>query len=284
MSRPTIKNRAQLAHMRRAGLVVAKIHAALRGACRPGVTGSQLDALVRQVTAEAGAQPNFLGYHGFPGAVCLSVNDTVVHGIPAEKPLEAGDLVSFDCGASVTGEGANWHADAAFTMVVPGADRSPRGERAAELNRMTEGAMWAGIAALAGARRVGEVGAAIEDYVQLAGEDAGWTPGIIEGYAGHGIGRDLHEAPTVYNYRTRGRTERVKPGMVLCVEPMLVAGDLSTRVLGDDWAVVTTDGADAAHWEHTVAILPGGISVLTSPDGGREGLAPFGVEPVRLAP
>lgn len=278
MARPGIKTPAQLLHMRRAGLVVAQVHQALREACVPGATQRQLDALAHQVTLAAGARPNFLGYNGFPGSVCISVNDMIVHGIPNDTPLAEGDIVSFDCGAVVTGDGREWHSDAAFTMIVG----HPRSGRQVELNEVTEKSMWAGVAALDGAKRVGEVGAAVEDYVDTAEADFGWLPGIIEGYTGHGIGNHLHEDPAVYNYRTRGRTERVRPGMVLCVEPMLVAGKIGTRVLDDDWGVVTADGSDASHWEHTVAITDRGISVLTAPDFGRAGLAAFGVVPVEL--
>lgn len=278
MARPTVKTASQLGYMRQAGLVVAKVHAALRQACAPGVTGRELDQIVYDLTIAEGARPNFLNYNGFSGSVCISVNDVVVHGIPDDTAIREGDIVSFDCGAAVRAEGKDWHADAAFTMIV-GQARSPRQD---ELNQVTEKSMWAGVAAFDGARRVGEVGAAVEDYVDTAQYDFGWTPGIIEGYTGHGIGSHLHEDPAVYNYRTRGRSDRIRPGMAFCVEPMLVGGDIGTRVLDDDWAVVTVDGADASHWEHTVAIVPGGISVLTALDFGRAGLEPFGVVPVEV--
>lgn len=282
MPRIDLKTPTEIRRMRQAGLVVAQVHAALRAECRPGITQRELDQVVTDVTRAAGAEPNFLNYHGFSGSVCISVNDVIVHGIPSDDALKKGDLVSFDCGAVITVDGEEWHSDAAFTMFVGGAPEGATGKRAAELNDVTEQSMWAGIAALASARRVGDVGAAIEDYVAAAGAEIGWEPGIIEGYTGHGIGRHLHEDPTVYNYRTRGRTERVRPGLVICVEPMLVAGHIDTRVLDDEWAVVTADGQLASHWEHTVAVLDDGISVLTAPDGGVAGLAPFGITPILL--
>lgn len=264
-------------YMRQAGLVVARVHAALRDACQPGITTKELDQVAYECTVANEALPNFLGYQGFSGSVCISVNDEIVHGIPGSRTIEDGDIVSFDCGAKVKGRGRQWHADAAFTMIVG----QPRAPRAASLNSVTEGAMWAGIAALATAKKVNDVGGAVEDYVEAQAVDLGWMPGIIEGYAGHAIGNHLHEDPLVYNYRTR-RSPRLGSGMAVCVEPMLVAGEIDTRVLRDDWTVVTVDGSVAAHWEHTVGISEAGISVLTAPDYGRSGLAPFGVLPVSL--
>lgn len=256
--------------MRQAGLVVADVHHALREACAPGVTTAELDAIVADVISHGGAEPNFLNYHGFPGTVCISVNEEIVHGIPGERVLQEGDIVSFDCGAKIRDGKDWWHSDAAITLTVGAADKRLR-----ELNKVTEGSMWAGIAALATGRKLDDVGGAIEDYVEEHSDF-----GLIEGYTGHGIGRSLHEAPTVYNYRTRGRSEKIRPGMVLCIEPMVVAGDISTRVLADEWTVVSADGEFSAHWEHTVAVLPHGISVLTAPDFGRARLAPYGITPV----
>lgn len=279
---PAAKGPAEIGYQREAGLVVADVHSALRDACVPGVTLNQLDQIAYEATVARGADPNFLGYQGFPASVCISVNDVIVHGIPSDRELSEGDMVSFDCGASVQREGRPWHADAAFTCTAGELPKNAAGKRAAELDSVTEQSMWAGIAALAGARLIGEVGAAIEDYVEAAGNELGWTPGIIEGYTGHGIGNRLHEEPTVYNYRVRGRTPKVTAGLVICIEPMLVAGEIDTVVADDEWAVLTADGSLAAHWEHTVAVLDEGISVLTAPDSGLAGLAPFGVVPIDL--
>lgn len=289
--------------MRQAGQVVAAIHSALLEATAVGVSTAELDAIVAEVVARHGAHPNFLHYQGFPATVCISVNSEVVHGIPGRRRLELGDIVSYDCGAYVVRDGKQWHADAAVTTVVGDPpitdaqftagtqlDDELPGVAAEVLRRrrtlcdLTRGSMWAGLAAVADARRVGEISAAVEDYVDDASPDIalsqGWTPEIIEGYTGHGIGRHLHEAPSVYNYRTRGRSPRIVPGMALCIEPMVIAGDSTSAVLDDDWTVVTVNGTDAAHWEHTVAIGEAGISVLTSPDGGATGLAPFGIVPI----
>ena len=258
------KTAEQVQVMRRAGLVVAAAHAAVRDAVQAGVTTADLDAVAAEVIREAGATPSFLGYHGYPATLCVSVNDEIVHGIPGPRVLEPGDVVSVDCGAIVDG----WHGDAAFTIVLPEADPAD-----VALSDATEQAMWAGIAALAKGERVGEVGDAVEDVVAASG-----TPyGIVQEYVGHGIGSAMHQPPEVLNYRTRERGPRLRAGLCVAVEPMLTRGSRATQVLEDDWTVVTEDGSRAAHWEHTVAIGPDGIWVLTAPDGGAARLAELGV-------
>ncbi len=302
MRNGSLKTGRELEYMREAGQVVAQIHRALIEATAPGVTTGDLDAVVAGVIAEAGAQPNFLNYQGFPANVCISVNEEVVHGIPGDRVLREGDLVSYDCGAYVTRGGRQWHGDAAVSVVV-GEPFVPDSERpglmptfAAEdeltdsqqrllLSEITRSAMWAGVAAVANARRVGDIGAAVEDEVDALGahlpKSVTWHPELIEGYTGHGIGNHMHEDPTVYNYRTRGRTAKIHPGMAMCIEPMVIAGDPSSAVLDDGWTVVTLSGNPAAHWEHTVAVGEAGISVLTSPDAGAAALARYGITPVR---
>jgi methionyl aminopeptidase len=266
----------QVRQMRRAGLVVADALAAVRAEVRPGTTTAELDAVAAEVIAAAGATPSFLGYHGFPATLCVSVNDEIVHGIPGPRVLEAGDVVSVDCGAIVDG----WHGDSAMTVVL-----DPGDPLDAALSATTERAMWAGIAALAGAERLGAVGEAVEDVVdaaQTAGANGGARYGVVQEYVGHGIGSAMHQPPEVLNYRTRDRGAKVRPGMCLAVEPMLVRGDRGTRVLDDDWTVVTVDGSRASHWEHSVAVLPEGIVVLTAHDGGAERLREHGVDVVTL--
>ena len=258
--------------MRRAGLVVADALEAVRAATAPGATTADLDAVARDVIATAGATPSFLGYHGYPAVLCVSVNDEIVHGIPGPRVIAEGDVVSVDCGAIVDG----WHGDSAFSVVVGEGD-----PRDLELVETTEAAMWAGIAALAQDDRLAGVGSAVEDVVDLAfaaGKNGGERYGIVQEYVGHGIGRAMHQPPEVLNYRTRERGARLKAGMCLAVEPMLVRGERHTQVLEDDWTVVTDDGSRAAHWEHTVAITGEGIWVLTARDGGAEALAGLGVE------
>ncbi|HRA51349.1 type I methionyl aminopeptidase [Actinotalea sp.] len=258
------KTAAQVAGMRRAGIVVADAHAAVRAALRPGATTADLDAVAARVIAEAGATPSFLGYHGYPAVLCVSVNEEIVHGIPGDRVLEPGDVVSVDCGAIVDG----WHGDAAFTMVLPDADPAD-----VALSEATEAALWAGIAALATGERLGGVGEAVEDVVEASGV----RYGIVQEYVGHGIGSAMHQPPEVLNYRTREKGARLRAGLCVAVEPMLTRGKRHTRVLEDDWTVVTQDGSRAAHWEHTVAIGPEGVWVLTAHDGGAARLAELGV-------
>ena len=262
------KSPAQILVMRRAGLVVAEALAAVREAARPGVTTAELDAVGERVIRRHGATPSFLGYHGFPASLCLSVNDEVVHGIPGRRVLAPGDLLSVDCGAIVDG----WHGDSAVSLVIGGGEGDPDDDRLVEA---TEQAMWAGIAALVVGGWLGDVGAAIEDDV-----DARF--GIVEGYVGHGIGTAMHQPPEVLNYRARERGPRLRHGLCVAVEPMLVRGSAETRVLADDWTVVTSDASRAAHWEHTVALTDDGLWVLTAEDGGLVGLAAHGIEPAPL--
>ncbi|WP_264031999.1 type I methionyl aminopeptidase [Cellulosimicrobium sp. SH8] len=268
------KTHDQVRSMRSAGLVVARALETVRETVRPGMTTADLDALAAAVIADAGATPSFLGYEGYPASLCVSVNDEVVHGIPGQRELRPGDIVSVDCGAIVDG----WHGDSAVSFVL--GEGEPQD---AALVEATRRAMWAGIAALATSERLGEVGAAIEDSVRVSGESDGVSYGIVEEYVGHGIGSAMHQPPDVPNYRTREKGPRLRPGMCLAIEPMLTLGDRFTEVCEDDWTVVTDDGARAAHWEHSVAILDAGIWVLTAPDGGAAELAELGVRVAPLA-
>ncbi|MGV8965667.1 MAG: type I methionyl aminopeptidase [Cellulomonas sp.] len=267
----------QVLLMRRAGLVVADALAAVRAQARAGQTTSDLDAIAAEVIRSAGATPSFLGYDGFPATLCVSVNDEIVHGIPGPRVLAPGDVVSVDCGAIVEG----WHGDSAMTLVLPDADQLD-----VELMATTEDAMWAGIAALATGARLGGVGEDVEDVVDAAaaaGANGGVRYGVIEEFVGHGIGTAMHQPPDVLNYRTRDRGPKLRPGMCLAVEPMLVRGDRTTQTLEDDWTVVSDDGSRAAHWEHSVALLETGVWVLTAHDGGAERLAALGVRVTPLA-
>ena len=285
-NRIEIKTPDQVRHMRRAGLVVADIHAALREAVRPGVTTGELDAVCAATIERAGAHSNFLGYYDYPATVCVSVNEEVVHGIPGERELREGDLVTFDCGAYVLDEsGTQWHGDAAFTTVVGGRYASDSDRI---LDSTTHRALWAAIASLARAMageapgragRLNAVGDTVEDVVAEARRDHGVPIGILEDYVGHGIGTAMHMAPDVLNYSVKRKGPRLRPGMVLAVEPMLAAGEPEVEELDDGWTVVTVDGSRAAQWEHTVALVPGGVWVLTASDGGVEGLDPYGIEP-----
>lgn len=280
--------------MAQSGEVVAKTHQVLREAAKPGTTTGDLDALAHKTVLDLGGKPNFLNYHGFPATVCISVNEEVVHGIPGGRELRLGDVVSFDSGATTSHKGEAWHADGAFTMIV-GDDGDLESTAALEaavgpeelavrrdLLKVTEEAMWRGIAGFAKGRRIGDIGAAIEDYVEGVSDEVEWDPQLVEGYTGHGIGRSLHEPPTVYNYRTRGRNPWIRKGMTVCIEPMVTAGPAPTKVLRDDWTVVTRVGSLAAHFEQTVARVDGGVAVLTAPDGGAAALKRLGVTPVHV--
>ena len=274
------KTREQIELMRVAGLVVAGALDAVRAALRPGVTTGDLDRIAHDLIVGRGATPSFLGYGypPYPATLCVSVNDEVVHGIPGLRVLQAGDVVSVDCGAIVDG----WHGDSAFTAVVPASDgqadpRTPEQIAADDdLIRVTQESMWRGIAAIVAGERLNSIGAAVEDFV-------GNRYGLVEQYGGHGIGTEMHQDPHVLNYRTRDRGPRLRPGICLAVEPMLTAGDAATKVLDDEWTVSTVDGQRAAHWEHSVALLDDGVWVLTAPDGGRAALADLGAKVSALA-
>jgi methionyl aminopeptidase len=265
------KTAEQIRLMRRAGLVVADALDAVRAALRPGITTKELDAVAVDVIRSAGATPSFLGYQGYPATLCISVNDEIVHGIPGGRVIAPGDVVSIDGGAILQG----WHGDAAFTAIVP-PEQGAVDERDADLVEVTRQSMWAGIAAMVEGERLNAVGSAVEDLVNE-------RFGIVEGYGGHGIGTQMHQDPHVLNYRTRDRGPRMKSGLCIAIEPMLTAGDPGTKVLADDWTVVTKDGSRAAHWEHSIALTDGGPWVLTARDGGVEELAALGVRAHPLA-
>lgn len=271
-----IKDHEQLAFMRRAGLVVADIHDALREAVAPGVTTGQLDRVARGVIADHGASSNFLNYgaHGpdgagdFSGVICTSVNDEVVHGVPGPRILRDGDVISLDCGAVVDG----WHSDAAFTVGV--------GEIDAEIVRLieiTEEAMWRGIAATLVGSKVGAISHAIGTFVKSQRTLEGGRYGITEGFTGHGIGTEMHQPPNVPNDGRRGRGAKLVPGMVLAIEPMITLGSAQTTILEDEWTAVSVDSSWAAHVEHSVAITENGPWVLSARDGGAARLAAMGV-------
>lgn len=258
-----LKTPEQLATMRRAGLVVARTLEVLRAAVGPGVTTADLDALARERLAAEGATSNFLGYHGFTGVICASVNEEIVHGIPGDRVLAEGDLVSIDFGAVVDG----WHGDAAIS--VPVGDVEPE---VAELNRVTQESLWRGIAAARLGGRVGDISNAIESHVRGQGRY-----GITDGFTGHGIGSEMHMAPDVPNRGKRGRGPKIVAGMALAIEPMITLGTSDAEVLDDDWTAVTTDGTWAAHHEHTITVTTEGVWVLTALDGGAAKLAELGV-------
>ncbi|MFB7843147.1 type I methionyl aminopeptidase [Microbacterium sp. NPDC056052] len=279
--RSIYKSRAQLGTMVEPGLITGAALTAVRAAVRPGITTGELDAIAERVILDRGAESNFKLVRGYRHTTCISVNDQVVHGIPGSRVLQPGDIVSIDCGAQFRG----WNGDSAITVIVPDAEQAELVAARQTLSDVTEGSMWAGIAAMASAKHLGDISAAIEDHILGAGPSpvSGKPYGILREYVGHGIGRKMHEAPSLFNYRTSDRGAEVRPGLVLAIEPMVTAGSDQTYVEDDDWTVSTTDGSDGSHWEHSVALHDGGIWVLTAADGGAAGLAAYGITPAPIA-
>ncbi|MEH3088367.1 MAG: type I methionyl aminopeptidase [Microbacterium arborescens] len=272
--RSIYKSPAQLRAMVEPGLITAAALQAVRERVAAGVTTLELDAIAADVIRSRGAESNFQLVRGYRHTVCASVNEQVVHGIPSGRPLEPGDILSIDAGAQYQG----WNGDSAITIVVPGPARPELVAARERLSQVTEQSLWAGIAAMANAKRIGEIGDAVQTSIEASGEGYG----ILRDYVGHGIGRKMHEAPSVFNYRVADLGPEVKPGLVLAIEPMVVAGSEETFTEDDDWTVSTIDGSDGSHWEHSVAVHDGGIWVLTAPDGGAAGLAPYGIVPTEI--
>ncbi|WP_081317307.1 type I methionyl aminopeptidase [Microbacterium testaceum] len=270
------KKPAQLRAMVEPGLITAAALDAVRALIAPGVTTLELDEAAARVIAERGAESNFQMVRGYRHTICASVNEQVVHGIPSERPLRAGDILSIDAGAQFRG----WNGDSAFTVIVPGDAPEDVVAPRRRLSEVTEGSLWAGIAALSRASHLAEVGAAIEAYIDDNAPEGGY--GILRDYVGHGIGRKMHESPSVFNYAVADKGPEVRPGLAVAIEPMVVIGDQATEVEDDGWTVSTIDGTAGSHWEHSVAVHDGGIWVLTAPDGGAEKLAPFGVVPKEI--
>ncbi|WAL69893.1 type I methionyl aminopeptidase [Amycolatopsis cynarae] len=242
--------------MRAAGLVVYRTLTLLGEAVKPGVSTAELDELAEQTIREAGAVPSFKGYHGFPASICASVNEQVVHGIPAKTTVLAdGDLISIDCGAILDG----WHGDSAVTLAVGTASAADLA-----LSEATKSAMWAGIKAAVPGAKLTDISHAVQLAAEAAGEADGVSYGEIVEYGGHGIGREMHMDPFLPNVGKPGKGPRLRVGMALAIEPMLTGGSGETLELDDGWTVITEDGSRAAHWEHTVAITEDGPWVLTA--------------------
>ena len=259
-----LKTPDQIRLMRVAGLLVGETLEKLRAAVRPGISTKELDTIAEDNIRSGGGTPSFLGYGvpPFPASICASVNDAVVHGIPGDRVLRDGDVISIDCGAIVAG----WHGDAAITVAV--------GEVPDEVNvlmNVTEESLWRGIAAAKLGGRVSDISHAVESHIRSAG-----PYGILEDYVGHGIGSAMHQPPNVPNVGRPGRGPKLVRGLALAVEPMVTLGTSETDVDDDEWTVVTADGSWAAHFEHTFTLMPGGPWVLTALDGGRAKLAELG--------
>ncbi len=260
-----IKTSEQIDLMRVAGRLVGETLELLRGAARPGVSTQELDTLAETNIRDHGGVPSFLGYGvpPLPATICASVNEEVVHGIPGPRTLAEGDVISIDCGAIVEG----WHGDAAITVPIGEVADDVR-----DLLRVTEEALWRGMAAARLGGRVTDISHAVESYVRSQGRY-----GILEDYTGHGIGTEMHMEPSVPNVGRRGRGPSIVEGLALAVEPMVTLGSKHTDVLEDEWTVATVDGSMSAHFEHTFTVTPQGAWVLTAVDGGEARLAALGV-------
>jgi methionyl aminopeptidase len=251
----TLKSAAEINKMHRAGQVVAEVLERMRERVAPGVTTAELDRLAEEVVRQHGAVPSFLGYppgsaHPFPASICSSINEELVHGIPGPRALQEGDIISIDVGCILDG----YHGDAALTLPVGKISRE-----AHRLLEITEQALHVGIAAATEGRRAGDVSAAIQSYVESHGYN------VVRDYTGHGIGRDMHEDPQVPNHGQPGTGVRLRKGMTVALEPMVLAGDSCVRTLGNHWTVVSCDGALTAHFEHTIAVTDGEAKILTRP-------------------
>ncbi len=244
----SVKSRHELEIMREAGRIVAMAHAEVKRVVAPGVTTRDLDDVVEQVIRKAGATPSFKGYQGFPAAICASVNEELVHGIPGNRELHEGDIVSVDIGAFFKG----YHGDSAYTYAVGSIS-----QEAQRLLDMTEASLYEGIKRAMVGNRLSDISHAIQSYVEPRGMS------IVREYVGHGIGREMHEAPQIPNFGPPGKGPRLKAGMVLAIEPMVNAGGPDVRTLLDNWTVVTEDGSLCAHFEHTVAVDDNGPVLLT---------------------
>ncbi len=255
----TRKSKSEIERMERAGRIVAEVLALLEDAAKPGVSTQQLDQLAERHIRAAGATPSFKGYLGggrygsgpraFPGSVCISLDDEVVHGIPGERILRAGQIVSIDAGAIVEG----WHGDAARTFIV--GEVTPEARKLVDTTRL---ALMAGIAASVPGARIGDIGAAVEDVAHESGY------GIVRHFVGHGIGTSMHEEPQVPNFRSTSRGLQLAPGLCLAIEPMFTLGGDDVYIKKDGWTVATRDGSLAAHFEHTIAVTERGPRILTT--------------------
>jgi methionyl aminopeptidase len=247
----TIKTAHEIEIMRRAGAIAAKALYLAGKAIRPGISTLELNKIIHEYITSQGASPSFLGYGGFPGSACISLNDEVIHGIPGKRKLRRGDIVKIDVGACIDG----YHSDCANTFAV--------GKISAEAKKLMDSAKYGffkGLEQMVPGNRLGDVGNAIQQYVEQQGFS------IVRDFVGHGIGTSLHEDPNVPNFGIPGHGLKLMPGMVLAVEPMVNAGTYEVQVLDDNWTVVTKDRSLSAHFEHTVAITDSGPKILTLPN------------------
>ena len=249
-----IKNSEQISLMKIAGRITAEALLVARDLIRPGISTKEIDTKIRRYIEKCGATPTFLGYSGFPGSACISINEQVIHGIPSERVIiKEGDIVKIDVGARYRG----YNGDSARTYPV-----GKVSDEALRLISVTEASFYEAMKVAKAGNRIGDIGFAVENYVISNGFS------VVRDYTGHGVGRDLHEDPQVPNYGTAGRGVRLYSGMTLAIEPMVNAGDHKVRVLKDGWTVVTSDGKLSAHYENSIAITDGDPIILTDPNVG----------------
>ncbi|NLY42997.1 MAG: type I methionyl aminopeptidase [Clostridiaceae bacterium] len=244
----TIKAAQEIEYMREAGRIVYEAHNLVEKAIQPGITTEELDSIAEKYIRSQGAIPSFKGYNGFPASICASLNDEVVHGIPGLRKLKDGDIISIDIGAMYKG----YHGDAARTHPV-----GKCSEEALRLIRVTRESFYKGLAYAVEGRRLSDISAAIQRYVEKNGYS------VVRDFVGHGIGQNMHEDPQVPNYGVPGRGPRLVSGMTLAIEPMVNAGDYRVRIMPNNWTVVTADGSLSAHYEHTILITKGDPEILT---------------------
>ena len=260
-----IKSLDELKIMRQAGLLVAHTLDLMRESIKVGMRTDAIDAIAAANIKRGGATSNFKGYHGYPATICISLNEEIVHGIPGDRIIEDGDVVSIDCGAIING----WHGDAAFSVIVGKANSEDQ-----KMLDVCEESMWRGIVAGKNGAKLTDIGYAVEQYTNSQGKY-----GILREYGGHGIGTEMHQEPHVLNFGKAGQGPEIVPGLVLAIEPMITRGSERTKVLSDEWTVVSVDGSRGAHFEHSYAICPDGKPfVLTTLDGGKAQLGRLGVE------
>ena len=249
-----VKNSAQLAAMKEAGRITGEALLVARDHVRPGISTKELDTVIRSYIEKCGAKPSFLGYAGFPGSACISINDEVIHGIPSKtRFLEEGDIVKIDVGAYING----FHGDSARTIPVGRVSKE-----AETLIKATRESFFAGVAKANAGNRIGDIGNAIEECV------LGYGYSVVRRYIGHGVGHELHEQPDVPNYGTAGRGVRLCNGMTLAIEPMVNIGTHEVVEMNDGWTVKTADGSLSAHYENTIALTPDGVIILTEVEKG----------------
>ena len=249
-----IKNSEQISLMKIAGRITAEALLVARDLIRPGISTKEIDTKIRRYIEKCGATPTFLGYSGFPGSACISINEQVIHGIPSERVIiKEGDIVKIDVGARYRG----YNGDSARTYPV-----GKVSDEALRLISVTEASFYEAMKVAKAGNRIGDIGFAVENYVISNGFS------VVRDYTGHGVGRDLHEDPQIPNYGTAGRGVRLYSGMTLAIEPMVNAGDHKVRVLKDGWTVVTSDGKLSAHYENSIAITDGDPIILTDPNVG----------------